>query len=300
MAMLAIAAFIWGTGFAAQSVGMDYIKPFTFNAVRFFIGGLSLFPVMLMAPFGSVEKTGTDDARGLRTLVIGGLCCGTAVFFGVSLQQIGIVYTTAGKAGFITSLYIIVVPIMGIFFGKRVPMYMLGCVAAAVAGMYLLCIKESAPLNIGDALVLLSAFSLAGHIMVVDHFSPLTDGVKLSCVQFFTCGVLSLVPAVIFENPELSSIWSARMPILYTGVLSCGVAYTLQVLAQKDVNPVIASLIMSLESIFAVLAGWIALGEILTPREISGCVMMFAAIIAAPVIGLITDLRAKTARRERT
>ncbi|MDR3255328.1 MAG: DMT family transporter [Synergistaceae bacterium] len=290
MGLLTLTAFIWGTAFVAQSVGTGYISPFTFNAVRFFIGGASLLPVMLIMSIlsrGKPDAARAPDADIPHALMKGGLYCGVILFIAAFMQQSGISYTTAGKAGFITALYIIIVPILGISLGRRVPLYMWVCAAAAVAGMYLLCIKESLSLNKGDAYILVCAFLYAGHILVIDRFSPLVDGVKMSCVQFFSCGALSLICSFIFEHPELSAVWDARMPLLYTGVLSSGVAYTLQIVAQKDVNPVIATLIMSLESVFAALAGWVALSETLSLREITGCVVMFAAIIAAQTLGVL-------------
>jgi drug/metabolite transporter (DMT)-like permease len=288
--MLTLTAFIWGTAFVAQSVGTGYVSPSTFNAVRFLIGAVSLLPVISMMSILSGRKTGADSAEAPRAdnsvLVKGGVYCGLILFVAALLQQTGIVYTTSGKAGFITALYIIIVPILGIFLGKKAPLYMWGCAIAAVAGMYLLCIKESLAFNKGDAYILVCALLYAAHIMVIDRFSPLVDGVKMSFLQFFTCSILSLIFALLFESPTLSAIWMARIPLFYTGVLSSGVAYTLQIVAQKDVNPVIATLIMSLESVFAALAGWVALGETLSLREGIGCAVMFAAIIAAQTLGI--------------
>jgi drug/metabolite transporter (DMT)-like permease len=291
--MLALGAFIWGTSFVAQSVGMDYVEPATFNAARFLLGAVVLLPVILinsLSSGGQTRKTQADGAekaaaekakKSLRLLLKSGIYCG-AVLFGASLlQQTGIVYTTAGKAGFITALYIIVVPVLGLFFGKKILWFMWVCAFIARAGMYLLCIRESITPNKGDVLVLLCAFCYAVHILMIDYLAPIVDGTKLSCVQFFTCFVLNAIIALLFEVPSLDAIWAARGPVVFSGVLSCGVAYTLQIFGQRDVPPVVASLVMSLESVFAVLAGWFVLGEVLSAREISGCVLIFAAILLA-------------------
>ena len=282
VAMLMLASFIWGTALVAQSAGAGYMGPFTFNAVRFAIGGLSLLPVALLLSCrrGSKEHA-RESARG--PLLRAALCCGTACFAATAFQQIGIAYTTAGKAGFITALYIMIVPLLGIFIGKKVPHLVWGCIATAIAGMYLLCINESFVLGRGDAFVLLCAFSTAIHILFVDKFSPLVDGVKLSCLQFLVCGTLSVAGALLFERPELSAILAGWVPLLYTGILSCGVAFTLQILGQKGVDPTLSSLILSLESVFAVAAGWLVLGETLTLREVAGCVLIFVAIVAAQI-----------------
>ena len=191
------------------------------------------------------------------------------------------VYTTAGKAGFITALYIVLVPILGVFIRKKVKPIVWLCVILAVAGLYLLCMTDGLSLGQGDLLVLLCAFAFSIHILVIDYFAPRTDGVALSCIQFFVCGILSLFPMFLAETPVWSAILDCWIPILYAGVLSCGVAYTLQILAQKHTDPTVASLLLSLESVFAAIAGAIILHEQLAPRELAGCVLMFAAIIIA-------------------
>ena len=198
-----------------------------------------------------------------------------------SFQQIGIGYTTVGKAGFITALYIIIVPILGIFLKKKVPLAVWLSVFIAAVGMYLLCITEKFTIGMGDLLMLACAFCFSAHILVIDHFSPHVDGVRMSCIQFFTCSLLSAVAMFLFEKPNLPDILSAWLPILYAGVLSSGVGYTLQIIAQKNTNPTVASLLMSLESVFAVLAGWVLLGQKLSLRELLGCVLVFAAILLA-------------------
>ncbi|MCD7834147.1 MAG: DMT family transporter [Lachnospiraceae bacterium] len=275
--LLLLTAAIWGAAFVAQSVGMDYVEPFTFNFARSIIGGIVLLPCIAFLDGQKSRESVTDR----RTLALGGVCCGAALFVASSLQQIGIQYTTVGKAGFITAMYIILVPVFGIFLKKKVGTKIWLCVLLAVAGLYLLCMTEGFTISSSDLLMLLCAAVFAVHILVIDHFSPLTDGVRLSCIQFFVCGLLSGVGMLLFETPSLRLVLQAWLPIGYAGVLSCGVAYTLQIVAQKGMDPTIASLILSLESVFSVLFGWLLLGQSLTPRELSGCVLMFTAIILA-------------------
>lgn len=301
--MLLLTALIWGSSFVAQRAGMDHIGPFTFNCIRSIIGGLVLIPViaLLRRPdlrdkvISEQEETAAepDSATERKTLVTGGLCCGIVLFIASSLQQIGVVYTTAGKAGFITALYIIIVPIMGLFIGKKVRPVVWLCVILSVIGLYLLCMKDGFSLGKGDFLVLLCAIVFSLHIMVIDYFSPKTDGVKLSCIQFLVSGIISLIPMFAVETPVLSDILNCWVPILYAGVLSCGVAYTLQVVAQKDTNPTIAAMLLSLESVFAVIAGVIILHEHIAARELTGCLLMFAAIIIAQLPSREERLTAK-------
>ncbi|MCF2679947.1 DMT family transporter [Faecalicatena contorta] len=277
--MLILTAFIWGTAFVAQSVGMDYLGPFTFNGVRSMIGGIALLPciVILQKINGSSEPvSGTR-----KDLITGGIACGLLLFVASSLQQIGIQYTSAGKAGFITAFYIVIVPVLGIFLKKKIGWKVWIAVAMALAGLYFLCMTEKLTVGKGDILIFFCAIVFSLHILVIDHFSPKVDGVKMSCIQFFVCGIASLLPMFLTETPKLSAMINAWMPLLYAGVLSCGVAYTLQIVGQKNVNPAIASLILSLESCFSVLAGWVVLGERLSVREYVGCILMFAAIILA-------------------
>lgn len=273
--LLLLTATIWGSAFVAQSVGMEHVGPFTFTFSRSIIGGIVLLPCILF--LGKWKK-------GFATKVewIGGICCGIALCIANNLQQVGMQYTTVGKAGFITALYVVLVPIFGIFLKKRVSLLIWGCVAVSVAGLYLLCIPEGAfVLAFGDLLVLLCAVVFSVHILIIDYFSPKGDGVVISCIQFFTCGILSGIPMLFFENPSIGSMIDAKWSILYAGVLSSGVAYTLQVVAQKNVNPTVASLILCLESVVAVLAGWVMLGQGMSSREIWGCILMFAAIVMA-------------------
>ena len=286
--LLALTAFIWGSAFVAQSVGMDYIGPFTFNSIRCLMGGIVLIPVLLLFKRNGREKSQEQVAEvagagigSRKDLIVGGICCGLALAAGSSLQQIGLVYTTAGKAGFITALYIVIVPVMGILLGKRVRLKVWIGVVLAATGMYFLCITEGFSIAKGDFFVFLCAAAFSVHILVIDYFAPKVDGVALSCIQFFVCGILCAVPMLVSEQPQISQIMEAWVPLAYAGVLSCGVAYTLQVVAQKNTDPAVASLILSLESVFSVLAGWVILGERLSGRELFGCALVFTAVILA-------------------
>ncbi len=290
--LLILTAFIWGTAFVAQSVGMDYLGPFTFNGVRSLIGGAALLPCIWFLGVLNGKDTAGKDAdgkpdekasvpSGRKELVLGGIACGVLLFGASSLQQLGIQYTTAGKAGFITACYIVIVPVLGVFLGKRIGWKVWLAVATALVGLYFLCITEKFTIGKGDVLIFVCAIVFSLHILVIDYFSPKVDGVKMSCIQFFVCGIVSLPFMFVLETPKVGVMLEGWMPLLYAGVLSCGVAYTLQIIGQKNVHPAIASLILSLESCFSVLAGWIVLGERLSAKESIGCVLMFAAIILA-------------------
>jgi drug/metabolite transporter (DMT)-like permease len=285
--LLLLTATIWGVAFVAQSVGMDYVGAFTFSCVRCLIGGLVLVPCIFLLDKLRLKGLAADaPERAIYTwkqkeLFVGGICCGLALFVATNLQQFGLKYTTVGKAGFITALYIVIVPVIGIFLKKTKGFRIWISVVLAVAGLYLLCMTEGFSLSAGDFLVLLCALVFSIHIMVVDYFSPKVDGIRMSCIQFFVCGVLSGIGMLLTEQPHVGAMLQAWIPILYAGVLSCGVAYTLQIVGQKGMNPTVASLIMSLESVVSVLAGWLLLGQSLSVREISGCVLMFAAILLA-------------------
>lgn len=286
-ALLFLTAVVWGVAFVAQSVGMNYVGPFTFNCVRCLIGAAVLVPCIWFLDRWKQRQGGSAASRadGQRktnhVLFTGGICCGLALFVASNLQQIGIQYTTVGKAGFITALYIVLVPVLGIFLKKHAGIRVWVSVALAVAGLYLLCITDRLAFGKGDILVLLCAVVFSVHILVVDHFSAKVDGVRMSCVQFFVCGLLSGVCMLIMEHPEIDRILQAWQPILYAGVFSCGVGYTLQIIGQKRTDPTVASLILSLESVVSVLAGWLLLGQRLSMREIGGCTLMFAAILLA-------------------
>ena len=283
--LLLLTATIWGVAFVAQSVGMDYIGPFTFNAVRNLIGGVVLIPcIAFLKKINGGEEENTADEHApkeqRKLLLTGGISCGILLFIASNLQQVGIQYTTVGKAGFITAMYIVLVPILGIFFRKKVSAKIWIAVGLAVVGLYTLCMTEGDfSLQKGDLLVLLCAIAFSFHILVIDYFAPKVDGVKMSCIQFFVCALLSGICMLLFEEPDMAMILQAWVPVLYAGVFSCGVAYTLQIVGQKGMNPTVASLILSLESVISLIAGWTILGQTLGARELSGCVLMFAAII---------------------
>ena len=297
--LLTLTALIWGAAFVAQDVAADSLGSFTFNGLRMALAALAMLPV-IAALDRKARKTGQDTSwRGMtpaqrRTLLTGGVCCGAMLALASAFQQMGIAMGTgAGKAGFITALYIVLVPIFGIFLKKRVPKAVwvsvllavagLYCLAVllSVAGLYLLCIGEDFSIAPGDGLLILCALCFSGHILVVDHFSRLTDCVKMSCLQFATAAVLCMGVAVFTEPIDAGTIVECALPLLYAGVLSGAVGYTLQIVAQKDTDPTVASLLMSLESVFAVLAGALVLHQIPTGRELAGCVLMFVAIVLA-------------------
>ena len=282
--ILLLTATIWGVAFVAQSVGMEYIGPFTFNAIRCVLGGLVLIPVILVLKTKKETGAENQEKEDKKTLWAGGIACGVILCIASNLQQFGIMEASVGKSGFFTALYIVMIPVIGIFIGKRPGIKLWFCVALAVVGMYLLCMKDgSFTIERADIMLLLCALVFSFHILVVDYFSPKVDGVKMSCIQFFVCGVLSAVGMLFTETPDISNIQAAWLPLLYAGLLSCGVGYTLQIVGQKGINPVIASLIMSLESVISALAGWVILGQVLSPKEILGCVLMFVAIIITQI-----------------
>ena len=282
--ILLLTATIWGVAFVAQSVGMEYIGPFTFNAIRCVMGGLVLIPVILVLKKKKETGAENQEKEDKKTLWTGGIACGVILCIASNLQQFGIMEASVGKSGFFTALYIVMIPVIGIFIGKRPGIKLWFCVALAVVGMYLLCMKDgSFTIERADIMLLLCALAFSFHILVVDYFSPKVGGVKMSCIQFFVCGVLSAVGMLFTETPDISNIQAAWLPLLYAGLLSCGVGYTLQIVGQKGINPVIASLIMSLESVISALAGWVILGQVLSPKEILGCVLMFVAIIITQI-----------------
>ncbi|MCI9492448.1 MAG: DMT family transporter [Lachnospiraceae bacterium] len=298
--LLLLTASIWGVAFVAQSVGMDYVGPLTFNCVRSLLGGVVLIPcIWFLNQFQAKKEGGRPilESEGRKEnqkkLMAGGILCGILLCLATNFQQMGIAYTTVGKAGFITAFYIVIVPILGMLFHRKCgPFVWLG-VFLALSGLYFLCmggegaqtagegILPGIPIGKGDFLVFIGALLFSVHIMVIDYFTQRVDGVKMSCIQFWVCGALSGVAMFLVEEPHLPDILMAWQPILYAGVLSCGVAYTLQIVGQKGMNPTVASLILSLESVISVLAGMILLGQHMAAREILGCVLMFAAIILA-------------------
>ncbi len=274
--LLLLTAMIWGSSFVAQSAGADLISPAFFNGTRMLLGSL------LLSPLAVYRMRRYVPASSRRTLLLGGACCGVLMFTGSYMQQTGIAYTTAGKAGFLTAIYVVLVPVLGIFLKKKPRPILWVSVALACVGLYFLCFTDKTfSLAMGDAAMLGGAVMFALHIMVVDHFSPLVDGVCLSFVQFLTAGSLGMVVAFITEQPSFAALSAAAVPILYTGVFTMGVAYTLQIVAQKDTDPTVASLILCMESVFAVVFGWLILHETLSLREGVGSVFMFVAILLA-------------------
>ena len=292
-ALLLLAAFIWGLSFVAQSEGMKYIGPFAFIGIRSMLAGVSLAVFLgLRTVVGSMRKKKAAAGRNgeeytpeqkkerKKALLTGGVCCGFILFAATMLQQIGILHTNEpGKAGFITALYLILVPLAGIFFRKKIGLKVWIAVVLGVCGMYLLCITEGFHIAVGDLYLLGCAFVFTLHILVIDHFSPKVDGVAMSCIQFLLCGVLGMTGMFLTETVEFSHVLEAWLPLVFSGVFSGGVAYTLQIVAQKDTEPAIASLLMSLESVFAVFGEWLILGQFLTAREFGGCALMFAGIL---------------------
>lgn len=284
--LLFLTALVWGAAFVAQSVGGDAIGCLTFNGGRFLIGGLVLIPVILIMDQQKKKEMGKECfskwKKEHRDWIPGGISCGLMLCIASNIQQVGISMTTVGKAGFITAMYILIVPILGIFMKKKAGWKMWTGVLLAMAGLYLLCMtSESFSLSRGDFLILISSFFFAIHIMIIDHYSPKCDGVRMSCVQFLVCGVFSAIMAFIFETPTVGGIMQGWLPLLYAGVLSCGLGYTLQIIGQKHTDPTVASLILSLESVFSVIAGWLILRETLSGREFFGCALMLAAIMLA-------------------
>ena len=282
--LLLIASFIWGSAFVAQSVATDAIKPFTFNMARSVIGSVVLLPVIFI--FSKKDKKTKKAYTGTKKdLIFGGIACGSVLATASAFQQTGIsLGASSGKAGFITAMYILIVPLLGLFLKKKVGLKAWISVFLGVLGMYLLCItKEVLTISKADFCLIMCAFCFSLHIIVIDHFSPKVDCIKMSCIQFATCALISGIFMIFIETPSMSAILASWFPVLYTGAMSSGVAYTLQIVAQKDTNPVVASLLMSLESVFALLCGWVILNEVMTIREISGCLLVFSGIILSQI-----------------
>ena len=282
--LLLLGAMIWGAAFVAQSVGMDYLEPFTFQASRCFLGSLVLLPVVaVMDRRGVSRRPVTAEAK--KHQLYFGLACGVMIFAACSLQQWGLLYTTPGKSGFLTSLYIILVPMAGLLFGRRVKPWVWGSVVLAVLGLYLLCGSTDFSLGAGELLTLGSAVAFCFHILVIDRASSQVDGVRLSATQFFICGCLSLVCAFLWETPRWENILACWIPIGYAGIFSSGIGYTFQIIGQAYTEPTVASLLMSLESVFSVIFGWIILRQSLTPTELLGCALVFAGVLISQIPG---------------
>lgn len=277
--LLVLTAFIWGTAFIAQKEGLGTLKPCTFNGIRTMMGCIALLPVIAFRSMRA-KKNGEVKKENKKALIIGGIVCGILLCAAGTSQTYGLVDADAGKAGFITALYIVLVPVIGIFIGKKIKPVIIASVVIALAGLYFLCVQGSNgfSLNNGDKLLFLCALLFSFHILSIDYFSPKVDGVKLSCIQFFVSASINIIFMLIVEKPDISDIINCWFPLFYAGVMSCGVAYTLQIVAQKNTDPSVASIIMSLESLFALLAG-IAFGENPSVRELFGCVLMLFAIM---------------------
>lgn len=281
---LFMTALIWGLSFVAQREGMQHVGPFTFNAVRSFLGCLSLVPLIVWIKC-SKPDTRTERRKHYQhvNLARAGIGCGLALFTAITIQQYCMQYVTAGKAGFITALYIIFVPIISVLQGNKLEKNIIISVILAVIGLYLLCYKAGGGFNVYDLFLFVSAFFYGVHILVVNYYSKRVNPLKVSCLQFFVVGFLSTLLVLMFENPQLVNIIACKWPILYAGILTCGGAYTLQIYGQKHTRPIVASLIFSLESVFAVLGGFLILGETMLPKEIIGCVFMIIAVILSNI-----------------
>ncbi len=285
--ILFLTAFIWGAAFVAQKIGIVVVDAFTFSASRFLISGIALLPIIFIGRhkdrLKTMSLTPQEKKNQRKTLITGGVLCGIFLALAANLQQMGMADTSAGKAGFITALYIIFVPILRVFTKKKVSSGVWVSVAIALVGLYLLCVKEGLSVNEGDALVLLSALCFSFHILIIDKYSPLTNGVQMSCIQFFVVSLVSAILMLIFEKPSLNAVLSCWAPILYLGVVSGAAGYTLQIIGQKNAEPTTASLILSMEAVFAAITGVIFLNENFTAKELIGCILMFAAIILSQV-----------------
>ncbi len=290
--LLVLTALIWGIAFVAQSKGGDAVGAFSFNCIRSFLGAFALLPVIAILDKLKLSKGSPQTPSDKKNLIVGGACCGLFLAVATNLQQLGINSgTPVGKAGFLTACYIILVPILGLFLKKKCGFNIWIGVALTVVGLYLLCMNGSLKFQTSDILILLCALVFAMHILVIDHFSPLVDGVRMSCIQFFICGIISFVPMLFVDVlPAGASQWivplstfDAWIPILYAGICSSGIGYTLQIVGQQGVNPTVASLLLSLESVFAVISGALILKEKLSARELTGCLLIFIAITLAQI-----------------
>jgi drug/metabolite transporter (DMT)-like permease len=286
-ALFLISAIIWGFAFVAQRVGMDHVGPFTFNGIRFLLGAMVLVPLMRRKRGRQRAVSDGNGSAGTKDIIVFGGLTGIALFGGASLQQVGLVYTTAGKAGFITGLYVVIVPIMGLLWGQRTNAgTWIGALLAAL-GLYLLSITRDFSIAFGDLLELIGAVLWAVHIHLIGWLSPKTDSLRLAFIQFMTCAAASLVTAVLFESATAADIAAAAVPIIYGGAFSVGIAYTLQVVAQRHAHPAHAAILLSLESVFAAVGGWLILGEAMSGRSMTGCALMFAGMLISQLFGLL-------------
>lgn len=288
--LLLLSATIWGFAFVAQRIGMDHVGPFTFNAIRFFLGAAVVIPFIARNSQQLPKTVAAAGVLGRRALFFFGALAGLTIFAGASLQQVGLVYTTAGKAGFITSLYVVMVPLMGSAWGQRTRAGTWGGALIAAVGMYLLSVNEDFTIAFGDLLELMGAVFWACHIHLIGWLSPKTDSLQLAFVQFMVCAAASLVTAVMVETIRVADLMAAALPILYGGVLSVGVAYTLQVVAQRHAHPAHAAILLSLEAVFAAVGGWLILGEVMSVRGLIGCLLMFTGMLVSQLFDLAVKM----------
>lgn len=277
--MLFFTSIIWGLAFVAQTQGMEFIGPFTFTAVRSFVAIIFLYLTYLF--FNKTSKSYREQKFDMKKTIRGGILCGLVFTFGINFQQFGLVYTTAGKASFLTALYIVFIPIIGLFFGKRINRKLLLCIVLAMLGTYLMSVKGSLSMNRGDFITIMSAIVFSIHILMLAEFSVDTNAVLVSLFQFAVCGIISFIAALVFEEINISAILKSYIAILYVGVLSSGVGFTIQIMALKELDPVIASMISSLESVFGAIFGWLILSQSMSEREIIGAVIIFIATLIA-------------------
>jgi drug/metabolite transporter (DMT)-like permease len=289
-ALILLASAIWGFAFVAQRIGMDYVGPFTFNGVRFALGSLVLLPLILRNGIWKNRSRISASTAGKKTLMFGGGLLGIALFAAASLQQVGLVYTTAGNAGFITGLYVVIVPILGLLWGQHPNAGTWIGVLLAAVGLYFLSVTDELTISLGDMLELFGAILWAVQILIVGWLSPKTDPIKLAVAEFSTCSLLSLFTAFIFEEIALNTLLQAIIPILYCGVLSVGVAFTLQVVAQQNAHPAHAAILFSLESVFAALGGWLILNETISSRGLVGCALMLSGMLLSQLYGILEGI----------
>lgn len=292
--VLIMTALIWGTAFVAQRTGGDAVGPYSFCCIRWFLGAIVLIPVIKLLDLWGLTKNKPVTKEDKKELLMGGICCGCCLSVATIFQQLGMYYgTSSGKAGFLTACYIILVPVLGVFLKRRCGWNVWGAVGITLVGLYMLCMNGDLKIQGSDLLVLICSLLYSFHIMLVDHFVVKVDAVRMSCIQFVTAGIVA-APLMfgIDMGHSVAGIWEwslafaspgAWIPLLYAGIMSSGVGYTLQIVGQQGVNPTVASLLLSLESVFSVLAGWIILGESLSLREILGCILIFAAITLAQI-----------------
>jgi len=287
--LLFLASFIWGLGFVAQRVGMDFVGPFTFNSIRFALGSLVLVPLILLKKKTLVSCNDIRPINRLKMKLLSGALAGLVLFAAASFQQMGLVYTTAGNAGFITGLYVVIVPILGLTFRQHTNTGTWIGTFLAAAGLYLLCVTEKLTVSLGDFLVLVGAFLWAGHVLIIGWLSPKIEPLKLACIQFAVCSVLSFMVAVAVEIITLQGVYHAAIPILYGGLISVGIAYTLQVVAQQNTHPAHAAILLSFEAVFAATGGWLILNETLTTRGMLGCALMLSGMLLSQLWGMLLE-----------